>query len=298
VVLACYSQAAGGEALNRLMSETRRGSVVRATGGRVPLEVVSMAPNRWHWSQTLAWGDQLAFGFDGHQGWVRDGGGVFAMTPSQTLDFRLLFDLTAPLNLQDFFAEITLKGSEEIAGRVSSVLLGRSPEGLETELSFDRETGLLSRVGDMVLDDYREVDDITRPFRLRMGDMLVVEFAEIRHDLPVDESLFHRPETALPTLDPVIYRRHEEVQVPEEALDACVGEYQLPEGPVLSVTREGKHLMLQTPGSMKFEIFPVSERIYVMRFNHLELHFLVDSSGRVDRLSLGTAGSRVASRIR
>ena len=88
------------------------------------------------------------------------------------------------------------------------------------------------------------------------------------------------------------------MELPPEALDGCVGEYELPGGAVISVSREGSHLMLQTPGSLKFEIFPVSERFYVMRFNHLELHFLTNESGTVDKLSLGADGYRVATRIR
>ena len=64
-ILARYSQAAGGEALKEISSETRRGSIVRGRSGRVPVEVVSLPQSRWRWIQTLAWGDRLAFGFDG-----------------------------------------------------------------------------------------------------------------------------------------------------------------------------------------------------------------------------------------
>lgn len=297
-VLSRYAQSVGGERLRLIRSETRRGTLVRGSTGRVPVEVFSAPPGRWHWSQSFSWGDRLAFGFDGRQGWVQDGEGVASMTARQALDFQLLFGITAPLELQEIFSEFSLRGSEEIDGRPASVLVGRTPDGMETELAFDRDAGLLRRVNNTRLEEYREVDGMTRPFRLRVGEILVVQFAEIRHDLPVDEALFHQPQAPLPPIDPVLYRRHEEAELAPAALEACVGEYELPGGVVLTVAREGGHLMLQTPGSLRYEIFPVSDRFFVMRFNHLELHFLTDDSGKVDRLSLGADSSRVATRIR
>ena len=85
VVLAHYAEAAGGESLGRLRSETRHGTLVRGFSGQVPLEVVSLDPRKWHWKQALAWGDQLAYGFDGTHGWVQDSHGVEPMGPRQVL---------------------------------------------------------------------------------------------------------------------------------------------------------------------------------------------------------------------
>jgi hypothetical protein len=275
--------------------------MVRARSGRIPLTVVSLPPNRWHWTQTLAWGDRLSFGFDGNGGWIQDTGGVAPMTPGQATTFQLLFDITAPLKLRSLFPDITIQASDEggeIRESPTTVLLGRSRDGLEIELAFDTDKGLLRRVGEVALEDYRDVNGVTRPFRLRMGELMVVDFSEIRHDLPVDETLFHKPETGLPSTDPVIYRTHDKTQVSIEELDACVGEYQLPEGPTFSVVRQGEHLMFQAPGSMRFEIFPMSERSYVMHFNHLEFHFLEDETGAVGQLAIGADRTRVATRIR
>jgi hypothetical protein len=220
------------------------------------------------------------------------------MSSRQALDFRLLFDITAPLRMREIFPDLTLKGLERIGERDATVLVGRSPDGQVTELVFDEETGLLVRAGNILLEDYRDVGDVTRPFRLRLGDMLVAEFSEIQLGLAVDESIFRRPASALPPGDPVIFRRYEEVEVSAKALDACVGAYQLAPGVVFEVSREGDHLMFQAPGSPKLQLFPVSDRTFVLRFNYLEFHFLADESGEVRQLALGAHGSRVAERIR
>lgn len=188
-VLAHYAQASGGDALAEIRTETRRGTLVRGSGGPVPCEIVSSSARRWRWGQSLAWGDQFAYGFDGTNGWVHDARGVGPMSPRQALDFQLLFDITSPLRMHEMYPEITVKGAEQVGDKEATVLLARSIEGLTTELAFDRETGLLLRAGEVFLEDYRDVGGVTRPFRLRLGNMLRVQLTEIRHDLDVEETL-------------------------------------------------------------------------------------------------------------
>ncbi len=127
--------------------------------------------------------------------------------------------------------------------------------------------------------------------------MLRLQFTAIRHAPAVDDSLFTVPTAPLPGTDPAIYRKYDEIEVGVEALEACVGEYQLAPGVVISITRDGSHLMLQTPGSVKYEIFPFSPTSYYLRFNNLEFHFITDDTGRVTHLALGADRARTAARI-
>ena len=297
-ILARYVRAIGGPAARRIRSETRRGTVLRGASGRVPMEMVSVAPNRWRWVQSLAWGEEVAYGFDGTRGWVQDARGVARMGPRQALDLQLLLGIDAPFRLREILPTLSVSGTERIGDREATVLLARSRDGLTSELAFDQETGRLVRMGEVLLEDYRDTGGIVRPYRMRLGRNVVVELREIQRDSAVDRGLFEAPAGPRPTGDPVIYRHYAEVEIPEAAMEACVGEYRLPSGTTLSLTREGSHLMLQTPGSMKYEVFPISTTSFVTRFSQLELHFIPDSTGRIASLALGANRARVAQRIR
>ncbi|MFC1540387.1 hypothetical protein ACFL41_02715, partial [Gemmatimonadota bacterium] len=199
-VLALYARACGGDALSAIMTETRRGILLRGAGGPAPCEIVSSAPDRWCWTQTLAWGDRFRYGCDGIRSWVQEGNGVREMDPGQARDLQLLFATGSPLYLRELYPDLSVGGTEQVGERNATVLRARSTDGTITELAFDSENGLLLRVGEIFLEDYREIGNVTRPFRLRLGEMLQLQLTEIQHDLAVDDSLFAVPTTPLPTV--------------------------------------------------------------------------------------------------
>jgi hypothetical protein len=59
---------------------------------------------------------------------------------------------------------------------------------------FDAEDGLLLRIGDTYFDDYREVDGVKLPFKIRenvfSGLGLEYNFKEIKHNVKIDEKKF------------------------------------------------------------------------------------------------------------
>jgi hypothetical protein len=78
-------------------------------------------------------------------------------------------------------------------------------------------------------------------------------------------------------LDPALY-------------DAYAGEYELAPNFVLTVTREGDHLMTQATGQSKIEVFPSSETEFFLKVVDARLTFVRSAEGKVDHLILHQGG--------
>jgi len=165
-----------------------------------------------------------------------------------------MLDIQAPLNIQKYYPVMAIKGSEKVSGREAVTLVATAQDGISTELAFDSETGLLVRAGEIFFEDYRDVGRMKRPFRILLGReegekhlQMKIQFSEVEHDLEADDSQFQQPACGLPSVEPPLYTRRNQVEVSIEALDACVGEYQIPEVPdvlykifILSKAPQGK----------------------------------------------------------
>jgi hypothetical protein len=296
-VIEKYIRASGGPAVAEIRAEIREGTLLRGVSGKVPLETAAKAPGKWRYGQTFAWGEQVCFGCDGAIAWVQDTKAVSPMTSRQRLDLELLLDVQVPLKIRRIFPEMTIKGAEKSGHREAVVIAAASQDGLETELAFDKETGLLVRAGEMVFEDYRDVGRVKRPFRILLGRdegekhlRMKMQFSETRHDLEVDDARFERPVCVLLPKDPPLYKRRTRVDVSVEALDRCLGTYRHPERPevIYTVTRQQNHLMLgRTDWSgQRLEIIPESENDYFIEFLNQEFHFVKDASGRVTHLEI------------
>ena len=280
----------------------------RGVTGKVPLETVAKAPGKWRYQQTFAWGDQVGYGFDGTSAWVQDTTTVSPMNPRQRLELQLLLDAQAPLNLQKYFPEMMIKGSEKVGDREATTIVATSPDGIQTELAFDNETGLLLRAGEMVFEDYRDVGRLKRPFRILLGKdeaekhlQMKMQFSEIRHDLEVDDAKFRRPASVLPFTEAPLFKRRKQVDVNLEVLEACVGNYRHPERPEVTytVTRQQNHLMLGRTDwrGQKVEIMPESETDFFIEFLNQEFHFVKDAAGKVTHLEIKSDRTLKAERI-
>jgi hypothetical protein len=293
-VLSRYAEACGGDALRSIETESRTGTLVRFLAGQVPLTVVADADGRWYYNQLFAWGDQISFGFDGRTAWVQTTESVGEMHPQQLLDMRLLFDPQAPLKLNEFYPEMTVKGTERVGIKDTVILAATSADGTETELAFDKTTGLLLRAGDMFFEDYREVGSVKRPFRILLGlnqgeerRQMRMLFAQIKHNEAIDSSVFEVPSCALPVVEPPLYKTRKQFETDIEALDKCVGIYQVPERKEIRIRvfREENHLFVDFIGrGYRAEIFPESELDYYTRFPMWDFNFIKDDQGKVNEL--------------
>ncbi len=301
-----YVKACGGPALAEVRTETRKGTLVRGQSGKVPFESSSAAPGKWYYNQTFAYGDQVSFGCDGTDAWVQDTKGVSPMSGAERLDLEIVFDLAMPLRIRELFPDMVIEGVEERDGRDVVVIRARSREGIEAELDFDQETGLLVRAGDVALEDYRPAGEVQRPHRIFIGEdpggnslRLKMEITEIVQNATVEDSIFSRPLCTLPMKASVLFKPRRQAEPNEMAMEACVGIYQHPTSPgvTFTVTRQQDHLMIEGTGwGQALEIKPESDWDYYIQFLNLEFHFLRDGSGRVTALDFGPERSLRAMR--
>ena len=72
--------------------------------------------------------------------------------------------------------------------------------------------------------------------------------------------------------------------------DAYVGRYEVAPDRILTITREGDHLMSQPTGQRKLEIFPESETEYFLKVNDIQITFVKDEQGNVTHLVVHQGG--------
>jgi hypothetical protein len=284
-------RASGGPELEAVQTETRKGTLTRGPDGPAPFEVVAR-PGKWRYSQVFAWGDQQSFGFDGTRGWVADTRSVEPMEARQLLDLQVLWDPRMPLRLGELFPTMEVTGTEKTETGEVTWVRATSREGVAVELAFERPSGLLVQVGDLRLEDYRAVNGVMRPFRVRLGENMVMTLSEIRHGEKVDDSVFDRPSCVLQAKEAPLYRPEKHIQVSTAAMDACVGEYETPDGQKLQVTRKDNHLIYRSP-RRSFELLANSETVFVRGYSNLEFHFVKDPAGAVTSLVLVMPDRRI-----
>jgi hypothetical protein len=191
-ILEKYLEASGGRgALEKVTSRVSTGTIeMTALGINGTFEIDEQAPNK---SSVIINGQGLGVmqrTFDGSRGWLQDPlQGIIRFTG---LGLELAKDAAVfnkPAKLQELYPKPRLVGKEKLAGKeVYVVSLGFE------KWYFDVETGLLLRKGDTYYEDYREVDGIKLPFKLReevlAGAGVIYRVTEIKHNVKIDEAKF------------------------------------------------------------------------------------------------------------
>jgi len=301
-IIHSYIRAVGGPALSTVTSEASTGTLTRGLSGSVPLETFAVASGKWRYNQTFVWGDQVNFGFDGAVGWIADTSGVEPMDVRQRQDLQLILDFQAPLKLRTWYPEMAVVGSDTIDSSLVDVVSARSADGYTTELAFERSSGYLLRAGEIYFADYRAVGEVKRPFKISLGadvqqdDVpMVMQFAEIRHNSEIDDTVFQQPACVPGLKESPIRRLHAEIELDIPSLEACVGTYQSPTDSTQSliVSLQGNHLMIRgSGGGMEIEIKPISQTDFTVWFLKREFHFIKDSLGAITHLVPGADSTR------
>lgn len=92
-------------------------------------------------------------------------------------------------DLRRLYPSMKLKGTEEVAGSEAHVVEASTRSGARTTLYFDARTGLLVRRDKTYFEDFREVDGVKLPFRVR-DDFAVITYSEVKHNAAVDDARF------------------------------------------------------------------------------------------------------------
>jgi hypothetical protein len=92
-------------------------------------------------------------------------------------------------DLRRLYPSMSLKGREEVGGAEAHVVEATTPSGARTTLYFDARTGLLVRRDKTYFEDFREVDGVKLPFRVR-DDFAVITYSEVKHNTAVEDARF------------------------------------------------------------------------------------------------------------
>jgi carboxyl-terminal processing protease len=191
-ILDKYVEASGGKrAFENVTSRISTGTVeITALAVTGTVEIDEQAPNR---SSMII--DAPGLGivqktFDGNRAWLQDPLQGFIRFTGLGLEMakdEAVFDKQT--KLKKLYPSAVLIGKETLGGRETYVV----KMGFE-KWYFDVESGLLLRRGDTYYEDYREVDGIKLPFKIRQdafsGAGLVYRITEIRHNVKIDEAKF------------------------------------------------------------------------------------------------------------
>jgi predicted O-methyltransferase YrrM len=215
-ILDKFVKALGGQAAwDILATETKKG-VYSAGGPELALEVSVKAPDKWMMTVKLPNGRILRHACDGVKGW-QDGGRLGEMSREQVSEEGLIYNSFGLLKLKDRFPTMTVKGIEKNGESEVYVIEATPASGRSKTLYFDVESGLLTRVGQIIFGDYRKVGAVQAPFLVRYR-WQTHQFSEVRHNVPVEDAQFKMPEA--PPTPPEVKRRG-----PLPAADGIIAKY-------------------------------------------------------------------------
>jgi predicted O-methyltransferase YrrM len=189
-----YLAAIGGsQALSRVKTQVRKG-VLKEDAESVPVETIAKAPGKWLLVLQTGGPSPDREGYNGAVGWSESADVVKNMDPHEQPELETFLDYQLPLKLESMRAVMTVKGKEKLGQQEVYVVEAVPTKGGRRTLAFDAQTGLLALADSVFFEDYRDIDGLKLPFRIKLhGGQIAVNFTEIRHDVPVEDGRFERP---------------------------------------------------------------------------------------------------------
>jgi carboxyl-terminal processing protease len=187
-----YLEASGGaSAFENIRSRVSKGTVeLTAVSMTGEVEFDEQAPNK---SSVIIEAPGLGVmqrTFDGSRAWLQDPlQGLIRFTGAGLELNRVAAAFNKQSRLKELYPGAKLIGKEKLNGKDVFIV----QMGFE-KWFFDAESGLLSRKGNTYLEDYREVDGIMLPFKIReeafTGVGVIYQLTEIKHNVSIDEAKF------------------------------------------------------------------------------------------------------------
>lgn len=206
-----YEAAVGGRAAAaRLKTSFMKGTREASQGRNWPMEVTTRGDEQFLMVVRVPEQGTFAQALDGAGGWVKNPRVTRELNAAELGDMRRVAALLRPFKVSGPSASMRVVGRETLGGREAFVVEDGAPPSLRERLFFDAGTGLLLRrqtFSDALLfpvaeqtdfEDYREADGLKLPFVIRTSNIdtwfsVTRRFTEIRHNQPVDESVFKLP---------------------------------------------------------------------------------------------------------
>jgi zinc protease len=213
-LLAKGDNAVGGlEAWNK--TTTRRMKGVYQTEDNsvfLAIEIFHKSPNKSLSKITLPNGMVIREVCDGQSAWIETSTGAYQAFTGAALTSRLkLAEYEDRAKLEAVATKGKVAGTEKVGTHTAYVLEFSPDKKLQSRLYYDVDSGLIVRTEDtlttpdgpytvrMDLDDYREVDGLKFPFRIKRtekGAILNIRLTQVIINPAVDDSMFLKPEFA------------------------------------------------------------------------------------------------------
>lgn len=206
-----YVKAVGGrDAIQKVKSRTAVGTVELVPMNMKGTFEIYAAPEGKSFSKTTIAGiGDLIEGTDGTIAWaVNPIQGSREKSGVELAQSKLTNDFYRDLRLEKLFPKMELKGIEKV-GEKDAYAIVATADGLPPETWYiDTQTGLMlrsdltvsspegSQAMSFFYEDYRSVDGINVPFRIRSQTpsfTIVLNFTDVKLNVAIDESKFARP---------------------------------------------------------------------------------------------------------
>ncbi|MGH9871227.1 MAG: S41 family peptidase [Pyrinomonadaceae bacterium] len=191
-ILDRYLEASGGSsALEKVTNRVATGTVeMTSLGVTGTVEFVEQSPNKSSVIINAPGLGVMQKTFDGSRAWLQDPlQGIIRFTGLGLEMIKEGAVFNKPAKLKELFPSAVLMGKEKLGSKEVYVVR----MGFE-KWYFDVESGLLLRKGNIYYEDYREVDGIKLPFKLRdevlTGAGIIYQLTEIKHNVKIDETKF------------------------------------------------------------------------------------------------------------
>ena len=212
-ILDHYVQAVGGkDAIQKVTSRDMKGTLENSDDGTTsPAEIFAKAPNKYLAVVNLGDGGEMLEGWNGEKGWGKDpDSGLHDTEKAEQISAKRDYDFYREIRLKELFPKMALSGKMKVDDRDAYIVEATSPDGAAEKLYFDAETGLLVRrdfervtIDDGIVlyevdyDDYKDVDGLKLPSTVRRKTpdyTLTYRFTEIKHNVPVEDAKFNKPD--------------------------------------------------------------------------------------------------------
>lgn len=207
-----WIEAIGGRpALEKLTSRQAKATIkITAIGMNADLVYLGKNPDLRLTEVTFAGIGTIREGFDGKVAWSQNPGTPPVEKSGRALEqARRESVFRQEIEFNKLYPTREVEGSATVGDREAWILKATATNGDVETFYLDKTSGLLLKKGATILtpqgptltevwfEDYKTVDGITIPHRLRMDDppalAFTLQFTEIRHNLPTATERFKKP---------------------------------------------------------------------------------------------------------
>ena len=208
-IFAKYLQAIGGaEAVAKNTTRAEQGIVEGPRNPHATIETYRKAPDKAYAVLHTSNGDVFE-GVDGKAGWGKRANGQVVDESGDELARSIQWAAFYPgEQFEEDYSRFQVRGTEKIEGHEAYEVMAWWPVGGVDRLYFDTRSGLLLRISHLIesplgavplqtdYDDYRDVNGLKIPFKVRVARMdgtTTYTWQKMDANVPVDESRFAKP---------------------------------------------------------------------------------------------------------